>query len=79
LIKSYFSFKPPVVLDGDAVVFLSLDVIGGIVVVNIRARSFTDKRLYCSLSSDIEESPASFPVGFSVEDELIGIGGTKKN
>ncbi len=32
----------PAVLDGDAI-FLSFDVIGGIVVVNIRARSFTDK------------------------------------
>ncbi len=33
----------PVVLGGDVVVFLSFDVSGGLVVVNIRALSFTDK------------------------------------
>jgi hypothetical protein len=31
------------VLGGDVVVFLSFDVSGGLVVVNIRALSFTDK------------------------------------
>jgi hypothetical protein len=35
----------PVVLEGDAV-FLSMLVVGGIVVVNIRARSLTDKPRY---------------------------------
>ncbi len=77
----------PVVFEGDAV-FLSIVVVGGFVVVNIRARSLTDKpkyqvyhlqnkqiflRLYCSLSSGVARVS---PLSCSVELALID---TSKN